>query len=46
MEEKNFYMPNEKAIYDAVKSAKVSSQSLSELFFKRGIIVSPKDGLK
>ncbi|ENZ1693050.1 TPA: hypothetical protein NIA41_005956 [Pseudomonas aeruginosa] len=42
MEEKNFYMPNDKAIYDAVKSAKVSNQSLSELFFKRGIIVSPK----
>lgn len=42
MEDKNFYMPNDKAICDAVKSAKVSNQSLSELFFKRGIIVSPK----
>lgn len=42
MEDKNFYMPNDKAICDAVKSAKFSNQSLSELFFKRGIIVSPK----
>lgn len=42
MDDKNFYMPNDKAICDAVKSSKVSSQSLSELFFKRGIIVSPK----
>ncbi|MCG7044549.1 hypothetical protein, partial [Pseudomonas aeruginosa] len=35
-------MPNDKAICDAVQSSKVNNQSLAEIFFKRGIIVSPK----
>ncbi|NVZ84256.1 hypothetical protein HX836_20790 [Pseudomonas yamanorum] len=42
IEKQSIYMPNDKAICDAVNSSKVSSQSLSEIFFKRGIIVSPK----
>ncbi|HFJ9884064.1 TPA: hypothetical protein ACKP0S_000498 [Pseudomonas aeruginosa] len=38
----SIYMPNDKAICDAVQSSKVNNQSLAEIFFKRGIIVSPK----
>jgi len=42
MENQSLYMPNDKAICDAVKSSKISNHSLAELFFKRGIIISPK----
>ena len=42
IEKQSIYMPIDKAICDAVSSSKVSSQSLSEIFFKRGIIISPK----
>lgn len=42
MENQSIYMPNDKAICDAVQSSKINNQSLAEIFFKRGIIVSPK----
>lgn len=42
IEKQSIYMPNDKAICDAVNSSKVSNQSLAEIFFKRGIIISPK----
>lgn len=41
MENQNLYMPNDKAICDAVKSSKITNQRLAEIFFKRGIIISP-----
>lgn len=46
MENQSLYMPNDKAICDAVNSSKISNQSLAELFFKRGIIISPKTDRK
>lgn len=42
IETQSIYMPNDKAICDALSSSKVSSQSVSEIFFKRGIIICPK----
>lgn len=46
MESSSVYMPNDKAICDAVNSSKLSTQSLTEIFFKRGIIISPKTNRK